>query len=127
MKLDSTRYHDEHYKFAQLSFDVAQAVDIINNQNVRLVELELLELQAFLPRHKLDKKYALTCENKDPLIAVTLNLPNIKGVIVIDGYHRIYRDFQNSHFKIKSYLLDEKQTQSLFELQNKQLDKRVYF
>lgn len=103
------KYKGEFYVFHGLTFDIQKAVNIINSEKTISSTINISDVVSYFSLHKIDKTYALNSKNINPIIVATLN----NGFIVIDGYHRVYRDNELHKLTINSIVLNEEQTKRI--------------
>jgi hypothetical protein len=106
---DVEKYKGEIFVFHGLTFDIQKAVNIINSEKTTSSNINISDVVSYFSLHKINKIYALNSKNINPIIVATLN----NGFIVIDGYHRAYRDNENLKSTINSIILNEEQTKRI--------------
>ncbi len=96
----------------EAKWDVSAALEIVKGR-MQMVMIFPAEIATIGKNVKVDHDYAMTTDLTIPVIAVVIQLDEMRDMFIIDGWHRIHKAVQLGIENIPCYVLSEEQTKTV--------------
>lgn len=91
------------------TWDVEKGYQIVKEMNIPPEEFAVSDLASLLGFVKVNKDYAMGNSNNAPVLLIVYN----GSLMMIDGYHRVYKAKESGVETMKGYVLEEEQAKAI--------------
>ncbi len=109
MRLLEFNNKGETFTMLGKTWDVDKGYDLVKAHGVPVETFNTSDLASMLGFVRVDHDHAMGSEKNSPVLIVELE----KGLMLIDGYHRVHQAVQNKVDNLQGYVLDQEQSKSI--------------
>lgn len=103
----------ECFRLMRLTCDVELGWTIARKEKLTPVKMPLKDCMAFSGVFRVDVDVALASGREEPLLAATLHIGGQLSIVIIDGYHRMYKWHKRGLIDADVIVLNEEQSKKI--------------